>query len=236
LLHAPHRFRVRRARRRLAQRLAEAGLRDPERSALAGQLMAQGRNPAQVEALLAAQALSAEDRRAIASGVSDWIEPILTAPDRGMRPMSPVGERIAAEFRRTFCVALLTLLWFFVVPVPGLFVFTAEAYRVSMTLGGIMTFGLTMCGLVIAGYWAAEVLRFFRWRSENPAAMRARARRAFHGLQDRWRGGRGLGETESSRVAAGFIDFAVFVDQKSDAYAREALARIETAGEASRTQ
>ena len=236
LRYVLHGFRLRQVRRRLESRLAAAGLAVPARSAVAGQLMAQGRNPTQVEALLAAQPFSAEDRRSIAGGVAEWLEPALSGPGRMPQARSPVVERVAAEFRRTFCVALLTLLWFFVVPVPGLFVFTAEAYRVSMTLGGIMTFGGTVCGLAIAGYWAAEGLRYLRWRSANPAALRARARRAFDRLREHWGMGAGWGAAESSHLAAGLIDFAVFVDQKSDARAQETLGRLETARWPSRIQ
>jgi hypothetical protein len=223
-------FRVRLAhlRSRLLHHLGAGGIPSESRGTLADTLFAQARNPKQVESVLEASPLAAGAQSQIAAWVAQRLAPALEAPKRPLPPQPPGMQRVLSEFRRTFCVGLLTFLWFLVVPVPGLFVFSAGPHRLSMTLTIIMLMVLAVVVLAITGHWTAEVLRHRRRCRGGAHSLDTRAVAAFGQLQEGWAETRRLSAAETARIAALFTDLMTYLDQKSDRYAADCLQRIET--------
>jgi hypothetical protein len=223
-------FRVRLAnlRRRLSHQLAAGGVPSESRDSLVDTLFAQAKNPKQVESALQGSPLAAETQLQIGSWVARALAPALEAPKRLPRPQPPALQRVSSEFRRSFCVGLLTFLWFLVVPVPGLFVFSAGDHRLSMTLDQIIYPVLGLIVLAIVGHWTAELLRHRRRRRISGRCLEARALAAFARLQEGWAQTRRFSAAETARLAALFTDLMTYLDQKSDTYAANCLQRIET--------
>jgi len=226
--HFGFRVRLARLRSRLLHQLAAGGVPSESRGSLVDTLVAQARNPKQVEGELQASPLAAEAQTQIASWVAQRLAPALEAPKRPPPPQPPALQRVLSEFRRAFCVGLLTFLWFLVVPVPGLFVFSAGPHRLSLTLTNIMSTVLGVVVLAIVGHWTAEFLRHRRRRRARALSLEVRALAAFALLHEGWTETRRLSAAETARVAALFTDLMTYLDQKSDAYAANCLQRIET--------
>jgi hypothetical protein len=227
LRHVHHRARLRSFSRSLARDLDRLGVSPPEATVLANELLAQSRDPRRIETALGKLHTTPEQRQALASWLVHHVGPSLAAPSRAPRPRSPALGRAIVEFRRTLAVASLTLLWFFVVPVPGLLVFTAGSYRLSTTLAGIMLGGLSLIALTLIGHWTAEALLARRHLAKGPRSLQKRAQLAFARIQAAWDPTSGIEPAQTARRAALLTDFQTFLDQRSIGYATQCLKRIE---------
>ena len=127
-------------------------------------------------------------------------------------------------------LGLFTFVWFFVVPMPGLLVFTAPGgNRASMSLISVVNFGLAAiaAALVVAVVgWLIERWQCFGFGQTGLAARVKRQYTAFQSLAVE------PGRLSSLQVASFYAMFTViqtYFDQRSFAYARQTLHRIEGA-------
>jgi hypothetical protein len=103
--------------------------------------------------------LPPDDQAAVLRIVREQILPELKRPLTDMEAGRFANRRSVCEFSRSFALGLFTFLWFFIVPIPGLLVFTAPGgYRFMMPLAGVLGFAGTLLGVVLAGYGASVLL------------------------------------------------------------------------------
>src|SRR5208283_665916 len=94
---------------------------------------------AKTEAALRRKTLSSESRVAIAKMVQERVLPLLKMPVTDLDEKGSGNPRFACEWRRSFVMGIFTFVWFFVVPMPGLLVFTAPGgYRISTLLTSLL--------------------------------------------------------------------------------------------------
>ena len=95
-------------------------------------------------------------------GIASW----LREPSHPSTRLNPRALRWWEEWWRSALLALFTLLWFFVVPVPGLFtleVFTpeADARKTAVSFEYITVLVVATVGLGILGYWVTRPFTAF---------------------------------------------------------------------------
>ncbi|MBL9174736.1 MAG: hypothetical protein JNL10_14455 [Verrucomicrobiales bacterium] len=212
-----------RAGRALRRLLSRAGVPGELTTPLHAQLLAAAGDPARTSAALDKAGLPPEPRKAVASFLDSRIVPFLKEP---MQPRE-TSHRGVAVFQRTFALALLVFLWFFVVPVPGLFVFSAGAYKTSMSLQTILTIVGAATALVLAGFAAGRWVQWFDRIGRGRTGLLPRAQAAYAELRRRMDQSGGLADEQSSRYLALFTDLKTYVDQRSDAYAWRILHQLE---------
>jgi hypothetical protein len=213
---------------RLARLLTEAGYDSNKAPILANQLLTQaGTDPAKAEPILTRNGINPAAQKPIIEFLETRIAPLLRQPVADVRTGRLANNRLVSEFSRSFVFSLLLLLWLFVVPVPGLFVFTAGDFRVSIGLWRTVAFVLALIGLGIIGSWLG---RFIQWLDANGlgrASLKARVQRAFAHFQERLRSPETLPAHDASAIFALFTDIQTYLDQRSYAYARKLLCVIE---------
>jgi len=131
---------------------------------------------------------------------------------------------------RSWALSLLVMLWLFVVPVPGLFVFTAGEYRVSLGLANVSSLILFIIGLALVGAWLGDLIQRFDANGRGSLSLKNRIQRAFEQFQERLRSvasGPALAEHEIASTFALFTDIQTYMDQRSYAFARRLLAIVE---------
>ena len=99
---------------------------------------------------------------AVAGLVRDQVVPWLKRPVTDMQNGRFAQSRFVSEFCRSFALGLFTFLWFFIVPIPGLLVFTAPGGdRIMMPLSTVLEFAGGVVGVVLAWYGVSLLLE--RW-------------------------------------------------------------------------
>ena len=159
--------------------------------------------------------------------VKERASPLLRKPVLDLPEGLSAWSRWLSEFNRAFVLALFVLVWFFIVPVPGLFVFTAGAYRISMEQGPIFAGVCCGIGAVLAGYW---ISRFVQWLDREGArgiALKPRAEKAYRSFESLLTLPNKLTQQEVSSLFALFTDLKTYLDQRSYGYARRTLGLVE---------
>ncbi len=159
--------------------------------------------------------------------VEQEIHPLLLAPARETEVVPPAKHRWRSEFGRSFTLAVFILLWFFVVPVPGLLVFTAGPYRFSVGLGTILLLILGTVGAVLLAFWIGKLIQWLDSVGTGRRGLRHRTENAFRGLKSVLSKPEKLGCPELASSFALFTDVQTYFDQRSYAYARRSLGLIE---------
>ncbi|MFM1944295.1 MAG: hypothetical protein RI897_3277 [Verrucomicrobiota bacterium] len=231
LLVAPGRhfgfhFRLRLLRNRLLRQLAAGGVPAQDRPLLTQQLFANAGKPDAISSALQNSPLASEAQKHIAHWIDQDLAPTLHNPKLHPVTQNHARQRITSEFRRTFSIALLICLWFVVVPVPGLFVFSAGSYALSMTLESIVYLVLALTALAIVGYWTSEILRRLR-RRHTHTGLEQRAIHAFQDIQRNWNNHPDQPCADTARRAALLTDLLTYLDQKAEAYAQDCLNQIQ---------
>jgi len=154
-------------------------------------------------------------------GLLSTLKPEATKPTVRWNP------RWLCEFRRSLLVAFGVLIWFFVVPVPGLFVLSAGEYKASLSLQGILG-GLVF--VVCVTLIGLGVVRLLQRRDRGDLVAKGLRQRS-NALLARVHGGRTEEENLTPRVVSelcgDFVEYFIFLDQESFSYARRVLERIE---------
>lgn len=222
-------FRVRRLIRRLEQRLTEAGLAAAEASRLAPQIVRQGGgNPDKARAVLDQAGLSPEQQRRPLECVTRQIQPLLQRPAADHQHGWFRTRRWACEWGRSFVLGLFTLVWFFVVPIPGLLTVTTPGdYRVSLSLSALLWLVGGAVGLALAGLSVSLVLERFTVRGLRGHGLSARGARAYRRFTLLSQPPGRLSAVQTASLHALFTDAQTYFDQRSYAYACSTLRQIE---------
>ena len=142
-----------------------------------------------------------------------------SSPRAADRPRS----RFANEWTRSFVLALFVLLWFFLVPVPGLIVFTAGSYRFTIGLELLLT---VLGSAIVLVLLSDLVARFFQWmdmRGFLRPGLYNRVQTCFERLRTMDPSNGPLTPAETASVFALLTDTQTYIDQRGYAYARRSL-------------
>jgi hypothetical protein len=183
-------------------------------------------NIEKTKAALGKTSLTPEAQALVAKTVEEKLKPLLEGPSLSSQRRPGIRQRFLSELSRSFVLGLFTFIWFFVVPMPGLLVFTAPGdYRISISPAGVLTFS----ACVVAGVFAAACLSLLletwekhRLRDNGLAAAIDKQYRAFQVSLAKGR----LSHWEKSKLYALFTDVQTYFDQRSYAYARRSLEHI----------
>lgn len=229
LRYVGFRRRLARLARQLSARLTRAGLAAPVAEKLAQQLVPDATvSPAQIESRLEQAGVAAEARGTVVAFIRESIAPVIRKPADDLRKRRFAQNRFVSEFNRAFVLALFVLIWFLIVPVPGLFIFTAGRYRISVELWAIVTFVAWSVGVVLAGFWLG---RLVQWREQRGLGKRrgleTRVRETYQVFQDRLTRGENVAADQCSALYALFTEMKLYIDQRSYAYAWRSLRQAE---------
>jgi hypothetical protein len=121
-------------------------------------------------------------------------------------------------------LALFVLLWFLVVPVPGLFVLSAGHFQASVLLQQLLVAVGALLLLAIPGYWIARGVLHRAVASRRPGTLASRAETVWARLREE---SPSLAAAESAERHALLMDLHTYVDQRSVAYADRVLRELE---------
>jgi hypothetical protein len=228
--------RLRRLTRLLAQRIAAAHVPVPEAGALANRIVrALGADPEKTRNTLAQAGLSPSEIDDTVQWVQQRLRPILQRPVQELRKPPGASTRFASEFCRSLVLALFTFLWFCIVPVPGLLVFIApdfvapDNYRVTLPLGTLLLLAGSILAVVLAGWCCSLLLGWIETRGLTRRGLVPRIQAQYHRFQSLARAPGHMNPLQIASLHALFTDLQTHVDQRSYAYARHTLARIQQA-------
>jgi len=221
--------RVRRLRARLLRLLEAGGVKEPALGPLAGVvLQLSSGNLSKLATELERRGVAIQFQKPILDFAASHVAPLVRKPmldlDRGLLTCN----RWAIEWSRAFVLALLVLLWFFLVPVPGLTVFTAfiqpERYRFTLALGNILwVLGWSLV-IVLLAAWVGRLIQWFDWGPTRRHGLRRQSKTVFTRLKE-------LPAHVTAAEAAGafacLTDSQTYFDQRSFGYARRSLDQAE---------
>jgi hypothetical protein len=241
LRYANFRWRLRRAQKQVEHKLAEATraakISVNPSPGLADSLLALHGDAKKLAAALGQSGLPETDQKRLLDWFSATIVPQLKGPAAGSQQVPSGKQRFRSAFGRSFVLAAFVLVWFLIVPVPGLFVFTAREYRFSLEFSTIMKAVSWSIVFVLVTYWAGAALQWVQLAGGR-RSLRRRFLAAFASFQARlWEPElhRTLAPVETAELYALFTDTQTYVDQYSYAYARQTMETIEAKLNATRS-
>ena len=228
LKYLGYRHKLRRLKRQLVQLIVQSGatLKNPDRFVDRAVEQALG-NLAKIEQALGQVSLSPESQQSILRFLKERIVLHLRAPVEGPKQSRLANSRWISEFSRSFVLSLFVLVWFFVVPVPGLFLFTMGDYHVSIGMWPILLGVVGLVAFTLVTAWLARFIEWFDRSGKTETGLGPLSARAFQQFQSRALAPGQLSDQEVSGTYALFTDMQTYVDQRSYEYARGVLGRIE---------
>jgi hypothetical protein len=131
-----------------------------------------------------------------------------------------------SDLSRSLVISLLVLIWFFVVPVPGLFVFRAEEYRLSISLAGILISLACIIGAILVSAWLGECIQWLDWHRPG-RGLKRRFQESWRRFHELTQSGEEFSTAETASVYALFTQAQTYLDQRSYAYVRQTLDLIQ---------
>jgi hypothetical protein len=183
-------------------------------------LMQRAADPAQIDSTFDRANLSG-DRERILAFLSAKVAPMLRSAADYRAPRW-ISERFASEFNRSLALALFILVWFFVVPVPGVLVFTAGSYRFSMGLGSLVQTVGWIVAIIIVGAWIGRLIQWLDCAGPG-ISLKDRFTRVWQNLRDVSAAPGAIPPADLSHACALVTDAQTYLDQRSLAYARQSL-------------
>ena len=223
-----HRMALRRGEVRLKTLLQRCGLDEDTVGPLQAQLIQNAADSSKVGSLLDDAEVQSDNRPKIERLIQRKILPARRNPTELMKRSIWANNRWLGEFKRSFSLSFFVLLWFFIVPVPGLFVFSAQNFNISMPLNIIMPSIVGSVFVILAGYWLGRLIQWFDRSGARESSLHARAAKAFRSFQQIASQPTGFTDQEISAIYARFIDLKIYLDQGSYAYLRGSLESIES--------
>ena len=220
--------RLRRVVRRLRDLLVLGGLGAKEAEQLTQHLVRNlGGDLEKIKAALQRTALSPDHRDRVLQQAQAEVLPVLRQPVADLQTGRFAQSRFVSELSRSFVLALFVLLWFFVVPIPGLLVFQAADYRASMTLRTLILILSGTAAFALLAAWLGRLLERWVCRPWPGHGLLARIERSHGAFQSLTQTPGLLSASEASSLYALFTDVQTYVDQHSYAYARRSLRLID---------
>jgi hypothetical protein len=193
---------------------------------LAETLMQRAGDSSQIATALERASIALDHREQLLRFLERQVAPMLRGPVSEHRA-GWISERFASEFSRSLALALFILVWFFVVPVPGVLVFTAGSYRFSMELISVVEIVGWMVAIIIGGAWVGRIIQWLD-RAGPGKNLKARFSDALRKLRHLSSTPEQLPPAEVARACALFTDVQTYLDQRSLAYARQSLSDVES--------
>jgi hypothetical protein len=119
------------------------------------------------------------------------------------------------------------LLWFFIVPVPGLFVFTAREYRICIELSTIIHALCWAIGLTVTSYWIGLFIERLERTGFKGGGLAGRIANAYRQFQNAVRIPGRFSDQDISGIYALFTDAQTYLDQRSYEHADRSLSEIQ---------
>lgn len=205
--------------------LLATGTEPKAAEALAVQVLQNGSDPMKVQPVLNQGGVPAEHQVTVMKLVEEKVAPVLRAPILALERGRLARSRSWDAYARSLVLSLFVLLWFFIVPVPGLFVFTAREYRICIELSTIVT-GLSWgIGLTLVSYWIGLWIENVYRSGRKGAGLTGQIHLAFLDFRRGQEKNR-FAAHEVSSLYALFTDAQTYLDQRSYEYARRVLAAI----------
>jgi hypothetical protein len=172
--------------------------------------------------------LAEEHQAAVAQMVQDQVLPQLKRPVMDMQKGHTANRRFVCEFNCSFVLGLFTFVWFFIVPIPGLLIFTAPGgYRFMLPLTGVLAFAGGVLGVVLVGYCVSLLLERLVQYGLTGEGLLSRIETQYRCFQSLVREPGRLTPVQTASLYALFTDVQTYVDQRGYAYARRTLGLIE---------
>jgi hypothetical protein len=160
--------------------------------------------------------------------VRDKALPLLRKPITDLEPPLGPNPRFRSEWNRSFVLGLFTFVWFFVVPMPGLLVFIApQGYRVSLSPASMLYFAAGLVVVVLVGGALSLFLDWWERKRSSDRGLVAQIQSRYRSFVYRAAQVGSLTPRQTSHLYAMFTDVQTFFDQRSYAYARTTLERID---------
>jgi hypothetical protein len=199
-----------------------------EAAALAQQIIQQASiAPEQLASLLEKKSVPVSFRETILKHAHDQLVPLLRSPVADLRNGRFAENRFVAEFNGAFLLSLFMLALFYIVPVPGLFVFTASDYRLSFSLGTFFRIVGWIIALALASLWIGQFIEWIRRAGIREQGLKPRIEKAYQRFQALLREPAKLSDQEVSGLYALFTDVQTYLDQRGYAYAARTLGEVE---------
>jgi len=203
-------------------------------------------DPARTTTILGQTGIPGPEQAVVRDFVETELLPLLRGPVLDLKKGPLAQSRWVAEYNRAFVLGLLVLLWFFLVPVPGLMVFAAgsypESYRFTLPLAKVLaTLGLGIAFALIT-FWAGRVVQWLDLAGSRPRALGLRLQRCSAAIlplpksssqttaqdsQSMDSPPSPLTDVQTSAAFALLTDAQTYIDQRSYAYARRAIEQAE---------
>jgi len=209
---------------RLAHQMTGGGLAAGEAQKLVQFIVRNlGGDVEKTSAALQKTSLAEEVQTAVVRTVQEKLGPLLKRPVADTQRHGPLNHRFISELSRSFVQGLFTFIWFFVVPMPGLLVFTAPGgYRISISLAGVLAFAAgTIAAVLAAGSLSLLLERWEKYRLQDKGLVAA-IDAQYRAFQSSAAAG-SLSPWQTSLIHALFTDVQTYFDQRSYAYAKRSL-------------
>jgi hypothetical protein len=221
--------RLKRVTKALAQRITAAGVAVQDARTLAQTILrGLGGDVAKTRNALQKAALTPEHQAAVAQMVEDRVLPLLKRPLTDLQRGRFANSRFVCEFNRSFVLGLFTFVWFFIVPIPGLLVFSAPfGYRFMLPLASVLKFAGVVLGTVLGGYGVSLLLEWMVQCGLSGGGLVGRIEAQHRRFQSLAREPGKLTSAQTASLYALFTDVQTYFDQRGYAYARRTLGLIE---------
>jgi hypothetical protein len=208
----------------LAGLIERAGVATAEAQKLASNAVrAMQGDPAKMKAALASAKVEESKQPPVLAYCEKVLRPLLKKPALDVHGPAAATGRWKAEFARSFTLSLFTLIWFLLVPLPGLLVFSGLGYRLSIGLPELLNAVSILLLVAVAGYAPTRIFeRLTLRRRIQPRLQNFKTR-----LRNLVTRDGALSATEISTLFATFTDAVTYADQRAYAYASRTLDRAE---------
>lgn len=229
LKYFPFRYRLRRRVARLRQLLEQSGADSAKVPRICSALLQTAvTEPARPAAVLERSGIAAAAQPTVLEFVNQELIPFLRAPVLELKQGLLARSRWAVDWTRAFIMGLLVLLWFMMVPVPGLMVFTAgshpESYRFTLALGSLARFCAIGVAVILLSGLAGRLIQWIELHGRGRKSLRARFEHCLSQLKEMTTRLTGV---QTARGFALLTDAQVYIDQRSYAYAKRSIAEVE---------
>jgi hypothetical protein len=228
LRYLPYRFRLRHRRRQLLKLLQAAGVKNPGLQPLADKVfqLATG-DVAKLLPELQRAGVPADHQAPLLTWAEKQLRPFLRAPMLDRPQPAAARSRWRSECARSFPLAMLVLLWFFVVPVPGIVVFRAGGYRFTFGFWNILLDVACLAGLVFVADALARLIQWLDLGLGRRTGLAARLQRAFARLRAATQFPGPLPPADLAAAYALCTDAQTYLDQRSYAHVKRVLQTVE---------